>query len=332
MKPPFLIKKRFLSFFIISISSLWSIDQAVQNIDFGNLERPLFTGPLLAPSGYVVQKGHFNIQPYYTYFVINGFYDSSWDVVSKTPFINSSIALPFKVGLGYGLDIGLNPLIVSQFTNNQKTYGLSDWGFSLGYQLYNAKLSDFLPGLKLAFRLSLPIGKYQNLNPQKLRTDALGDGSWWSGVGLSSSKLWYLKGIHFFELRAAITYFISTPVKIKGYNFYGGSYDTNATMHIGNRLNVNLAGQYNLSKHWALACDLVYRHQNSSYYTGFAGSGAKGALAFLNTLSLDVISIAPAIEYNFNENIGLIAGSWLSIIGRNAGQFRSGIISLNIYY
>jgi hypothetical protein len=73
-----------------------------------------------------------------------------------------------------------------------------------------------------------------------------------------------------------------------------------------------------------------------SRYTGFAGVLTDGTTpAVPAPLGFDTsiqISLAPAIEYNFNQYFGIICGSWFSIFGRNAAIFRSGIIAFNYYY
>jgi hypothetical protein len=43
-------------------------------------------------------------------------------------------------------------------------------------------------------------------------------------------------------------------------------------------------------------------------------------------------SVAPAIEYNWSKNVGLIVGSWFSFAGRNSVRFISGVAALNIYF
>ncbi len=42
-------------------------------------------------------------------------------------------------------------------------------------------------------------------------------------------------------------------------------------------------------------------------------------------------SIAPAIEYNWNANIGIIFGSWFTLAGKNSTQFTSGVFAFNYY-
>jgi hypothetical protein len=42
-------------------------------------------------------------------------------------------------------------------------------------------------------------------------------------------------------------------------------------------------------------------------------------------------SLAPAIEYNWSQNIGLIGGVWFTVAGQNISQFNSIVIALNYY-
>ena len=44
------------------------------------------------------------------------------------------------------------------------------------------------------------------------------------------------------------------------------------------------------------------------------------------------LSLAPAIEYNFNENWGVIAGPWFTVAGKNSSAFIVGMLAINIYY
>ena len=73
--------------------------------------------------------------------------------------------------------------------------------------------------------------------------------------------------------------------------------------------------------------DNVYIHANKNRFSGKAGFAPSGEPAVIKWPSTEQLSFAPAIEYNFNENCGLIAGSWFSAAGRNSWEFRSGILS-----
>jgi hypothetical protein len=43
-------------------------------------------------------------------------------------------------------------------------------------------------------------------------------------------------------------------------------------------------------------------------------------------------SLAPAIEYNWNIDLGVISGVWFTFAGKNAEAFASWVTALNYYY
>ena len=45
----------------------------------------------------------------------------------------------------------------------------------------------------------------------------------------------------------------------------------------------------------------------------------------------NLLTIAPAVEYNFNEHVGVIAGPWFSLRGRNVSEFFGVVAALFLY-
>ena len=80
-----------------------------------------------------------------------------------------------------------------------------------------------------------------------------------------------------------------------------------------------------LAKHWALALDIASTHTLKTRFKGVT-KDAVGNHKLGYSLSL-----APAIEYNFNGNIGIIAGVWLTAFGDNTPDFINGVVAINIY-
>jgi hypothetical protein len=310
---------------------LLAIDQAVQVIEFSKqFPRPWFTGPLLCPSGYVVPVGHINVQPYYYLSYSSGYYSTSWKSEPIKTLRTEILQIPFKFGVVKKMDFGLVPQVTGQHRKNQSSWGISDCVVSAGFQILNAKLEDPWPALRLGIRGTLPLGKYKNLDPKKLRTDIHGTGNYFPSVGVVGTKLYHLTGIHYLEFRLASFYAFSTHVSIKGQSLYNSIAVKRGTVHPGDLITATFAMQYNITKQMAFACDVFYKHQNKAKYIGpFKRSDP---IVQENKISSDNFSLAPALEYNFSENLGLIGGCWLSIAGRNSLDFTSGVISLNSYF
>jgi hypothetical protein len=286
---------------------------------------PWFTGPLLAPSGYTIGPGKWNVEPYLSLTVNTGRYNSHWNCYSTPNFYSTSIQVQAKVGLLPRLDFQFYPQAYYNETQGQHYTNIGDLPLGINIQLYRSELEDTWPAMKLALRVNTPIGKYQHLDPKKKNTDAMGAGSWLPAAGLIFSKLLHLDGIHYFEWRLACVYQIGTAIHVKGRNSYGGDHSTHGRAYPGNNLNIDGAIQYNFSQRWALACDLVYSHTNKNRFSG-------KTTASMTRPSNEQFSIAPALQYNWSKNIGLLAGSWFTFAGRNSIRFASGLVALNMYF
>ncbi|MES2122546.1 MAG: hypothetical protein V4492_07205, partial [Chlamydiota bacterium] len=80
----------------------------------------------------------------------------------------------------------------------------------------------------------------------------------------------------------------------------------------------------------ALALDIQYQHNNKTRFSGHKGR-TRGVRNVVGGPSSEQFSLAPAFEYNFTYNVGLIAGCWFTVAGRNALEFASGVVAINIY-
>jgi hypothetical protein len=182
-----------------------------------------------------------------------------------------------------------------------------------------------LPAVKLRLGVNVPLGKYQKLSPDKQGTDLGGSGNWLPSVGLVFGRLLHFTGIHFLSLRYLIAYGVPLPLGVKGINSYGGAVHTKGTVYPGNVF-LNLVGmEFSLTQRWVLACDFQYQHNNKNRFSGH--SGGKAPLA----PSSEQASIAPALEYNWSNNVGVIGGTWFTLAGRNATKFMQWVIAINIY-
>ena len=66
-------------------------------------------------------------------------------------------------------------------------------------------------------------------------------------------------------------------------------------------------------------------------FKGTPGKTSDNQIASVGGKQIYQLSLAPAIEWNFNPNLGLIFGSWFSIYGKNCDRFESYVLSLVVY-
>jgi len=80
-----------------------------------------------------------------------------------------------------------------------------------------------------------------------------------------------------------------------------------------------------VTRNWVLALDVVYEHDSNTHVSGFAPDPVQ-----LNSGPGHTWSLAPAIEYNFNSRVGVIAGAKLTTSGRNATAVIIPVAAVNI--
>ncbi len=291
---------------------------------------PWLTGPLLAPSSNVVPWSHINIEPYLYVTNTVGRYSNSWHA-SRNP---TRLALAWQSSIQIGLSSSLDCQFTPSFTYNHVS-GAADWVVNDFPLLIDIQLlteseekGSLRPSIKFTLGESFPLGKYQHLDPKKNFTDSGGSGSYTTFCGLTFGKLFYLEGPHFLNLRVNVSYQHPAPVHIEGLSSYGGGGETNGTMYPAQTISFDGAFEYTFTTHWALACDLVGLWGSKPHFSGTLGKGA----SFVSTHSSVQISLAPAIEYNWNDALGIIIGPWFTLAGKNSLEFYSGVIAFNYYY
>ena len=292
---------------------------------------PWFTGPLLTPSGHVVPLDYINAEPYWFYTVTTGRYDSDGDSFSTPNFTSNNFQLPLFVGLTEWMNI----LLIGQAEWNE-TMGVSSLEFAdtiveLDFQLLHDTRHNTLPGIKFYVQERFPTGRFEKRDPDKLGTDISGLGSFMTSIGFVITRTFELRNCHFFSWRANPFFVLPAKIDVQGINTYGGALNTNARIKPGIRFGGLMGIEYNFNRNWAFAMDLQAIYENKVTFKGFPGTNADGTPATLGNPSNFQFSIAPALEYNFNAQVGVIGGIWFSLAGRNSPRFISGAIAINYF-
>jgi len=322
---------RSIVFFLILPAFLLARGKVLYEKSAGEPEPPWLTGPLLAPSGMAVPLGHINVEPYVYVTAYTGIYNGDWEVVKQPTAWVNYFQVPTQVGLTSWMDFQFSPTLYWNYTHHKSSWNLGDMPVALDIQLYVSPPSSWLPSIKLVLKENLPIGRYDNLDPKKKGTDLGGNGAWTTGGGLVFGKLIHFVDVYYLNLRLSVLYNIPAPVHVKGFNFYGGGFGTNARVYPGNNLQVDLGLEVTLAQTWAFALDVLGIWGDGDSYTGEAGVDAFGNIPRIGRGSHVNISLAPAIEYNWNANLGIIAGCWFTVAGRKSPVYQTAVVALNYY-
>jgi len=290
-------------------------------------ETPIvLTGPLLTPSATSIPPGHVNIEPYIYFNDTIGFYHNHFHLHRfPQPLESINIQIPTQIGLNSFMDLYLSPQFFFNYVGDEDSWKFGDFDLGLDIQLVWEDNKRGIPAIKFFYDITLPTGSYQNLKLNKLNTDSSGGGSFVSTFGLVTSYLWRFKDPYSLSFRMSTFYSVPTNVTVHGINSYGGDISTDGRVFPGDVAHLVLGLEYTITKCWALALDVA---NTAALKTRFEGTTI--APVGNNDVTY-VLSLAPAIEYNYSAAIGLIGGVWFSVYGINGFDFINGVIALNIY-
>jgi outer membrane putative beta-barrel porin/alpha-amylase len=282
-----------------------------------------WTGPLLAASPGSLTPGHFLIEPYLFDAIPQGRYDNDGQrhpAPHANDFGSQSYVLyglTSKVGVGLIPRFGFNDVSVGR---DSSKVGVGDLSVQAQYGLTTFREGSWIPATAFVVQETLPTGKYDRLGDRP--ADGLGLGTYSTNLALYSQYFFWMPDGRILRTRLDVSYQISGSAGVRDVSVYGTEEGFRGRARPGNVTVVDAAGEYSMTQHWVLAMDVVYEHDGSTHVHG---SGLNFDSGRSHTWSL-----APAIEYNFNSRIGIIAGAKLTVAGRNATALVIPVAAINI--
>lgn len=288
---------------------------------------PWFTGPLFAPGAVVNGSKEVTWQPYFSVTCNYGTFNHKWKGEKTPNFWVIQPLLDLTYGMGHSMDLEITPAFSYQTSQGSSSIRMNDTPLFLGIQALRQTEGSWTPDLRIRLQTLFPLGQYQKANPKKKGTDLTGSGSYQMGITFDFQKTFQTGPQHYFRLRWSLESILyPTPVHVQGINAYGGGPHTSGKIYPGRTNIVFLSGEYTITHNWGFAFDTQYVYKSHDRFSGHSGGNAVG-----NPPSHQ-INLAPAIEYNYSANFGVIGGAYFSIAGKNATQFASGVISLVATY
>ncbi|HEX7382542.1 MAG TPA: hypothetical protein VF265_10365 [Nevskiaceae bacterium] len=314
-----------------------------------------FTGPLEAPNARTVPKGAWILEPYLTYNIDYGKYNHGGSF-SSTPNTNMFLSATL---IQYGVTNRFNVSLIPTFWAANISGGLPPQlggpsGASNGLRMgdmtlrgqYNLipfqHVNDLTPITSVAVAEHMPTGSYDGLNTM---ADGLANsGIWSTDIGLWTENYWSLPNGHMARSRFTVDYsFPDSSSSVNGISALGGGTTRNftGTANGSNTLTVDASFEYALTTTWIPVIEAVYKYTNGGKVAGynvnsFTSSGlpdfstATPVLAYNG--SSQVLEVDPAIEFMFNQNIGLIVGVQASVWGSNTSAYVVPQAALDMFF
>lgn len=292
---------------------------------------PWFTGTLLSTRGTSLGKGHAVVEPYVYYTGYGGLYNDNWRLQSATTSQSLIQQTYFIYGLTDSLDIEIAPQWIGNHARGDSSGGFGDFPLQLGIQAWRSPSQSWVPDVRLWVQEIFPTGRYSDLSPATADLERTGGGVYATTFGIALQKAIPFGGAHVLRYRLNATYGIYSSVDVQGFNAYGGGFGTAGRVTPGSVSTVTVAGEYSLTRHLVLALDIGFQAVNATHFSGIPGLDAHGQSALVGRGSSNLVTIAPALEYSWNQHIGVLAGPWMSVRGQNTSEFFGIVAALYLF-
>lgn len=277
-----------------------------------------WTGPMLANGAETLPQGHMLIEPYV------------YDVMSSGVDAFGSRAYVLY-GLTDRLTVGAIPIIgYNRVSNgpNSSGIGLGDQILQAQYRLIRFHEGSWVPTVSLMLQESLPTGRYDRLGSRP--ANGMGGGAYTTTIGVNTQSYFWLPNGRILRARLNVTTTFSGRANVDGVSTYGTGQDFRGHARGGTNFYVGAALEYSLTTRWVAALDVTYSHNDNTWVRGFdVVPGVEPVRVSKRFGRSDAVGYAPAIEYNWTPNIGVLFGVRVIAGGNNTKRSVTPAIALN---
>jgi hypothetical protein len=294
-----------------------TVDAAVQS--------QWFTGSLEAPSPALSKAGLFSVEPYVIYTQDTGTYDNSgkhYSVADNLNQVQSETSIKFAIT--DRLTVQALPSFAYSWAGHASSTGIGDLPIELEYRFNNENDKTGWPSVTASLGVRLPTGAYDHLNTA---IDGLGSGAYTLKEGLLFQSLFDTWGGHPVRLRFYGAAFEAMgPVSVHDISVYGTEAGFQGRAAPGFSGEFGVGAGYALDQRWVLALDVLDNYANATRVSGHDGGGLPVAMRGAYSTSW---AVAPAVEYNWSNRIGIIAGVEFTAGGGNTASYFAPQIALS---
>ncbi|UXI70269.1 transporter [Tahibacter amnicola] len=287
-----------------------------------------WTGPMLANSASTLPKGHYLIEPYLYDVQSNGAFDRD----GRRHSTGRSHGYGSLTYMTYGVTDAFSLSLIPTFGYNDPAQGPGSSGIGMGdlavhaqYRLTQFEPGHWLPTLSVALQQTFPTGKHDRLGGRA--SDGLGSGARSTMLGVYSQTYLWMPNGRILRMRLNLTKTFSGDANLADASVYGTDDGFRGTARPGDTFVANAAWEYSITRNWVVALDAVYRRTGN---TRVRGVDAAGSVTLFDSGSSRSFALAPAIEYNFNANVGVLFGVRAVVAGRNTSSHITPAIAVNI--
>ena len=227
-------------------------------------------------------------------------------------------------GVSDHFTLGAIPVLGVNKANGAHAHsGLSDLSFQAQYTLADFDPETRMPAIAVALRQSVTTGKYDRLSEA---TEAFGAGGAATGLGLFTQDYFWLPNGRILRVRADVLASVSATAHVEDASIFGTMRGFSGHAWPGDAVSLDASFEYSLTRSWVLATELLYDHSNATHVEG----SSAGASVRFDQGSSDGFGLAPALEYSWSPNWGVLLGTRILMGGHNRPFSITPAIALNV--
>jgi hypothetical protein len=283
-----------------------------------------WTGPMLANSAETLPPGHFLFEPYL------------YDI--RSPGTDSFGSRTYVLyGLVDRLSVGIIPVFgYNRVTNGRSSssIGFGDLTLQAQYRLTEFHPDSWRPTTAIMLQETLPTGRYDQLGDRP--SDGLGGGAYTTTLAFNTQMYLWMPNGRILRTRFNLSGSFSRTANVEGASVYGTDSGFRGTVKPGTSFYADLAFEYSITQRWVLALDMTYSYNSNTRINGVNVQEING-LPYAQNVALnsgpsEAYGVAPAIEYNWTPNIGVLLGTRVIFGGHNTAGTVTPAIALNVVY
>ncbi len=315
----------------IPVLALAAIVAGGAHADSGHAQQEArFTGPLVSPAP-PLPKGLFNIEPYLIQTRVVGQYDAQGHRRDVDDVADDwRLTVPMTYGVTDRLTLGATVNAVFAPDDGAQRHLTAGDTTLTAYWLLAMGQGDHTPSLTLAAYHNLTSGQHDRLDQRRLAS-ATGSGAASTTLSLIGQS-YFLPGRNL-RGRAGLSWRLpGAQAGIHGESGYGTTAGFEGHAELGSAAQANIGLEYSLNRTWVLASDIVYEQERSTRLRGHLET-TDGTIAVASDSPASWrVSLAPAVEYHWTDNTGMILGAFVSVDGRNSAAVVSPQMAVNVAF
>ena len=293
-----------------------------------------YTGPLLTPNAGILPRGMVNVEPYLVYSSSRYYYDNDGNKRRQNRTAQWQTLVPVNVGITerFGVQATLGATHnLAQGGRHSAGMRATDTSLRAQFLVLRPSADGLRPALSISAIHRFPTGRYDRLDDNPL--NGSGSGVHGDRVDVLIQQSLPMPTGRPLRWRGRLAYdFNPGAVDIRGQSVYGTDAGFRGRADLSHAWSASASVEYSIDSHWVLAMDLAYQRGSTTRVYGVVPvAGQHVAINRPGTISRNV-SIAPAIEYNINSSLGIVAGVHMSVAGRNSDAFVAPQAAVNMVF